>query len=283
MRKIFLSALFLLPLVTFSQRLHLNLFGGFTNYQGDIQEKVFTLDQSNGAFGAGLKYDLTNHFSLRGGFMYGKASADDKQNKPSLQLRNLNFQTKILEGNLMVEYTLFDLYERRLSPYAFAGVALYHFNPYTYDTLGQKYFLKPLSTEGQGLEDYPDRDHYRLTQFALPLGGGLKYRLSDNVVIAYEIGLRKLMTDYFDDVSKTYVAPDVLMAARGPVAVELAYRGDELKTGNPIYPAGGTMRGSEKQKDWYYFQGIQLSIGLGSGNGVFGSGKGRISCPGKVL
>ena len=274
MKKIFFCIILCFPVVTFSQRLHLNLFGGITNYQGDIQEKVFTLDQSNGGFGAGLKYDLTNHFSVRGGFMYGKASADDKQNKPSLQARNLNFQTKILEGNLMLEYTLFDLYEKRLSPYAFGGVALYHFNPFTYDTLGQKYYLKPLSTEGQGLDAYPDRKPYRLTQFALPFGGGLKYRLSDNIVIAYEIGLRKLMTDHFDDVSTSYVDPNLLVAARGAAAAELSYRGDEIKNGSPmIYPVPGTMRGSAKQKDWYYFQGIQLSIGLGTGNGgVFGIG-----------
>src|SRR4051794_25323966 len=132
MKKVVCIGLFSLPFALFAQ-LHLNLFGGFTNYQGDIQEKVFTLDQSNGGFGAGLTYDLTRHFSLRAGFMYGKASADDKRNKPSLQVRNLNFVSKIYEVNLLGEYNIFDLSEKRFSPYMFAGIAAYHFSPYTFD------------------------------------------------------------------------------------------------------------------------------------------------------
>src|SRR5215210_5820061 len=138
MKKLIFILVVFSPLLSFSQGLHLNLFGGFANYQGDLQEKPYTFEQSNGAFGAGIKYDLTRHFSLRTGLMYGKVSADDKRNKPSLQLRNLNFQTKILEGNLLAEYNLFDLDEKRFTPYAFAGIAVYHFNPYSYDTLGIK-------------------------------------------------------------------------------------------------------------------------------------------------
>src|SRR3954465_8702077 len=99
MKKLVLIGLSCLPLTLCAQSLHLNLFGGFTNYQGDMQEKVFTLDQSNGGFGAGLTYDLTSHFSLRGGLMFEKETADDKRNKPSLQERNLNFGSKIYEAN----------------------------------------------------------------------------------------------------------------------------------------------------------------------------------------
>jgi opacity protein-like surface antigen len=280
-----LSALFL-PLLSFSQRLHLNLFGGFTNYQGDLQEKPLTFQQANGGFGAGLKYDLTPHFALRSGLMYGKVGADDKRNQePALRRRNLNFQSRVLEGNLMLEYTLFDLAERKFSPYAFAGAALYHFNPFSYDTLGNKHFLRPLSTEGQGLEIYPDRQPYKLTQFAIPFGGGVKLRVSDNVVIAYEIGLRKLSTDYLDDVSRTYVDRDVLLAARGINAVEMSYRGDELKDGNTTYPDAGTLRGGAKQKDWYYFQGININIGLNLGKFSKYSrpGRSRLDCPDGVL
>jgi len=43
-----------------------------------------------------------------------------------------------------------------------------------------------------------------------------------------------------------------LLAARGQTAVDLAYRG------NGAYPVGGTLRGSEKNKDAYYF--VQLTL-----------------------
>lgn len=269
----------LFPACLFSQRLHLNLFGGFSNYQGDLQGKPFTLEQSNAALGAGLSYYFTDHFSLRAGFTSGKVEANDKLNKPSLQLRNLSFHSAVTEGNLLAEYDLFNLYEKKLSPYVFGGLAVYHFNPYTYDTLGNQILLQSLSTEGQGLAQYPDRKTYKLTQFSIPFGGGLKLRISDNVVVAYEVGLRKLFTDYIDDVSTTYADQALLAAAKGPKAVEMAYRGGEVKNGNRAYPAAGTLRGNPKLNDWYYFHGISISIGLSTGS----SGRSRFSCPGGVL
>src|SRR5215210_5168157 len=150
------------------QKLHGTIFGGFANYYGDLQNKPFTLDQANGVFGVGAKYDLTNKISIRSGIMYGKISASDARNKAALHFRNLSFQSRILELNVLGEYTFFDMQERQLSPYVFGGIAMFHVNPYTYDTLGNKHFLKPLSTEGQGLSQYPDRKPYKLTQFAIP-------------------------------------------------------------------------------------------------------------------
>jgi hypothetical protein len=282
MRKLF-SLFLLFPVVlSAQQRLHLTLFGGFSNYQGDLQEKAITLDESNGAFGAGLKYDITSHTAIRSSFVYGRIEGNDKLNSASLQPRNLSFQSKIFEFNLLGEYTIFDLSEKRFSPYVFGGIALLRFNPYAYDTLSNKVFLKPLSTEGQGLAAYPDRKPYKLTQFAIPFGAGIKYRINENAVLGYEFGLRKTFTDYLDDVSKTYVDPVALALERGPKAVEMSYRGGELKTGNPVYPADGSIRGGSKFKDWYYFSGITLSIGINTGNGSFfgnGNGKGRTDCP----
>jgi len=285
MRKLLLVCLLFPFILSAQNRLHVTLFGGFANYQGDLQDKPFTLDQSNGAFGAGLKYDITSHIAVRSSFNYGRVQGDDKINKPSLQVRNLSFQTKILELNLLGEYTLFDLDQKRFSPYVFGGIALFRFNPYAYDTLGNKLDLKPLSTEGQGLSAYPDREPYKLTQFAIPFGAGIKLRINENAVLGYEIGLRKTFTDYLDDVSKTYVDPSALALERGPKAVEMSYRGGELKTGNPTYPADGEIRGGAEFKDWYYFTGITLSVAINTGNKSFlGSGKrkSQTGCP-KVL
>ena len=273
-----LFLMLLLPVFTSAQnRLHLTLSGGFSNYYGDLQSKPLTLDQAHGAFGAGVKYDITNHFSVRGGLFFGKVSADDKKNKASLQPRNLNFHSRIFEGNVMAEYALFDLQEKQFTPYAFAGVALFHFNPYTFDSTGGKFYLQPLGTEGQGLSQYPDRKFYKLTQLAIPFGAGIRLKVSEKVTLAYEFSLRKSFTDYLDDVSTTYVDVNALNVARGPKAVELSYRGGELKDGDPTYPADQTVRGGAKSKDWYYFSGITATFGIG--NLLLGEGKGRTSCP----
>jgi hypothetical protein len=284
MRKLFLLAL-LIPTLSNAQKLNLDLFGGFSNYQGDIQEKRFTTNQAKGAFGIGLKYNLTDHFALRANFTYARVEAADRQNKTLiLQQRNLSFESKITEGSLLLDYNILSLENHTITPYVFAGLALFHFNPFTYDTLGNKIFLKPLSTEGQGLAPYPDRKEYHLTQLSIPFGAGIRWRVSSNVILSYEVGLRRTFTDYLDDVSTTYVDEATLLAAKGPKAVEMAFRGGELKTG-AIYPADGIVRGSSKFKDWYYVSGITVSIGLGGGgDGYRGSGnnRGRISCP-KVL
>ncbi len=60
--------------------------------------------------------------------------------------------------------------------------------------------------------------------------------MSESVVLAWEIGFRKTFTDYIDDVSTFYVDKTVLQNAKGPVAVELAYRANELKGGDQTYP-----------------------------------------------
>jgi opacity protein-like surface antigen len=249
-----LSLIVLIPVLASAQnQLNLTLSGGFANYYGDLQSKPLTLDQAHGAFGIGLKYDLTNHFAVKGGLFYARLSADDKNNKASLRPRNLNFHSRVFEFNAMAEYALFSLQERRFTPYAFGGLALFRFNPYTFDSTGTKYFLQPLGTEGQGLSVYPGRKPYKRTGIAIPFGAGLRLRVSEKVTLAYEFSLRKTFTDYLDDVSTTYVDPNVLAAERGAKAVELSYRGGELKNGDPTYPAEGAIRGGANSRDWYYF------------------------------
>jgi opacity protein-like surface antigen len=280
--KKFLALALLLPTMLHAQW-HINLFGGISNYSGDLQNKMFTTDQSYGAFGVGAQYDFTQHISALSGFNYGHVAAADKFNKPDLQPRNLSFQSQIFEWNLMGEYNLFDLAEKRFTPYVFAGIAIYHFNPFAFDTLGRKVYLKPLSTEGEGLSQYPNQKPYNLTQFAIPFGAGIKLRVTSNVTLSYEIGFRKLFTDYLDDVSTRYADQTILLNAKGPEAVELAYRGNEVKSGSATYPVAGTVRGNPKNKDWYYFSGIRISIGLNSLTNKIVNRKGVIDCPKKVI
>jgi opacity protein-like surface antigen len=258
-----------------AQKLHLNLFAGVSNYSGDLQDKRFTLSQSNFAGGIGASYDLSDHVAVRSGITFASLSANDKYGRNAL--RNLNFTSRLMEINAGVEYYITPLGTHSLTPYVFGGIALYHFDPYTRDTSSAKYYLEPLSTEGEGFID--GKNNYNLTQFAIPFGAGVKLSLSDNVNVGMELGYRKLFTDYIDDVSGNFVDQSILLANRGSKAVELAFRGDELKNGSS-YPPAGTVRGSAK-KDWYYFAGFTASFRLFTGNGL-GSGSGRHSkygCP----
>ena len=280
--KPFLLACLLIPGLAQSQRWHVDVTGGMSNYSGDLQAKYFTLDQSNFAFGAGAQYDITRNLSLRSMISLMKVGASDQFNRPNLQFRNLSFQSNIIEWNLLGEYTFFDITRSKISPFIFAGIAAFHFDPYAFDSTGNKIYLKPLSTEGEGLSEYPGRKPYNLLQFAIPLGAGIKFRVSENIVLAYEIGFRKTFTDYLDDVSTRYVDPAVLLTERGPKAVEMSYRAGELKGGNTTYPADGTVRGGERYKDVYYYTGIRVSIALISHHDP-NFGRGRTDCPKPVL
>jgi hypothetical protein len=264
-------------ITTFSQNLHLTASVGATNYSGDLQLKRYTFQQSHPAVAIGLSYEVSEKFFLRSQLTLGKISANDKFN-PLTAVRNLNFTSSLTEFHVAGEYYLRDLNEYFVSPYIFAGFAVYHFNPYTKDTAGTKYFLQPLSTEGQGF--YSDRKPYSLTQFAIPFGGGIKFALSENIRVGIELGMRKLFTDYLDDVSTTYIDPNLLSTNRGPKAVELAYRESELKNGLPYQT--GENRGSPKYKDWYYFTGITTSIRLGSSNGGSGKSRSKLGCPRRI-
>ncbi len=279
MKMIFLC-LALIPGMMQAQRWHVNLTGGLSNYSGDLQDKAYTFDQSYFAFGAGAQYDITRNFSVISNIMVMKIGASDQFNAPDLVFRNLSFQSHVLEWNLLGEYTFLDITQKKFSPFVFAGIAVYHYDPYAYDTLGRQVYLHPLSTEGEGLAQYPDQKPYALTQFAIPFGAGIKFRVSENVVLAYEVGFRKTFTDYIDDVSTRYVDLAILQNAKGAEAVEMAYRGNELKGGAP-YPAAGTVRGSAKYKDMYYYSGIRVSIAiLTKGDGYYG--RGRTDCPSPV-
>jgi hypothetical protein len=286
MRKLFLLGFTIACIQEINaQKLHLDLFGGFSNYQGDLQEKRFTTQQAKAAFSIGAKYDITEHFSLRTNLSYAAIAANDKYNhQADLRARNLSFESKITEANLLLDYSLFSLEDRKLTPYVFGGIAVFHFNPYAFDSAGHKVYLKPLSTEGEGLAAYPNRKPYSLTQVAIPMGAGIRWRFSDNIILSYEIGLRKTFTDYLDDVSTNYVDQFTLASAKGAKAVEMAYRGGELKAG-PAYPAAGSIRGGAKFKDWYYFSGLTVSIGIG-GKHPFGAlkhGRGSTACPKRVM
>lgn len=248
MKNLFLL-IFFIPIAAISQDFHFSPRIGLMGYQGDLKAQPFTISQSKPMFSVGARYDLTQHIMARSYFTYGSLTASDKKGTAAMQQRNLDFETKIFDWELGAQYNILNLNYHWWTPYVFAGVGLYHFNPYTKDAAGDKYFLKPLSTEGQGF--ITGMNNYSLTQFNIPFGFGVDRLLSEDHRFGLEFGYRYLLTDYLDDVSNSYVTEADLLNAKGPKAVELAYRGDEVN-GNH-YPSSGDIRGNPKSKDGYYY------------------------------
>lgn len=282
MKNLLLACLALPAFLTaHSQGFNIDLYGGIANYNGDLQGKRLSFDNAGPAVGLGLSYDITGKIAVRGVASYMKIAGSDASagSSKDLSTRNLSFKSSVWEAQLALEYTFLDLEERSISPYVFAGIAAFHFNPYAFDTAGNKVFLRSLATEGQGLPQYPEKELYKNNQFAIPFGGGFKFAINSKMKLGIELGLRKLFTDYLDDVSGTYADSAILAAARGPQAAAFAFRGGEIN-GTASYPAEGSVRGNPKNKDWYYTTGIKLSYNLGGmGNGGGSGRKKGMGCP----
>lgn len=244
------------PLFTAAQNFHFAVRLGMAGYNGDLKASSSPLSQNNFMASLGARYDLSEHFSARSYFTMTKLRADDKKGNAGMQLRNLNFQTKLWEWELTAQYNIFNLNNKWWTPYVYAGVGIFHFNPYTKTPENRTLYLRPLSTEGQGFVQ--GVSPYAKTQFCLPIGFGGTYALDEDLRVGLEFGYRKLFTDYLDDVSDVYVSETALRAARGQTAVDFAFRGDE-KNGT-AYPAAGSVRGNPEYKDGYYYIAATFSI-----------------------
>jgi hypothetical protein len=248
----------------------LGLFVGKMNYQGDLNPSSFKFSHSKPTVALNIRQSFNRWLSLKGGFAIGSIEAADRYNRDYLKKRNLSFYTTIKEASLSLETSLLDLSTTRFTPYVYGSVSLFHFNPWAYDNSGKKTFLQPLSTEGQGLSQFPKQKSYKLTEINIGFGVGARYAINDNMNIGVEFSQRKTFTDYLDDVSSIYVDKNVLMQAKGPKAVEMAYRGDELPGGS-AYPNHGEQRGTPSEMDWYYFFGINIEMKFSAFKKFFGN------------
>ena len=245
------------------------------NYAGDLQEKKITTTGGSYGLTVGGTYQFNGHILANLNLTYGQVGASDANNGPKYFYRNLNFKSNIFETAVTLEGDLFDIRSStsgdysnsdagftRITPYAFVGLGIFNFDPYTTYN-GQKVYLPPLKTEAEA-------EPYSLWKPVFPFGIGLKYAVSDDIVIAGEIDYRKTTTDYLDDVS-TYHFVDTTTFTN-PLARTLSYRADEIA--GTKYPFYG-QRGNPKKKDNYYAFMIKVTFTFGEGTSLFKYGYGN--------
>ncbi|MES1214453.1 MAG: DUF6089 family protein [Bacteroidota bacterium] len=247
---------FILPIIGSAQNFHFSVRAGASSYNGDLKKKSFSFSQASFIGSIGAKYDLTEHLTARTYFSLTSLNGDDKKGNAFMQTRNLNFKTKLLEWELGAQYNFLNMNDSWWTPYVYAGIGVFHYNPYTKDENGSKTFLKPLSTEGEGIVAGVKK--YSLTQFSIPFGFGAERSLNEDMKVGLELGYRKLFTDYLDDVSNVYADQATLLAAKGQKAVDLAYRGDEVGAGP--YPAANITRGNPNSKDGYFYIAVTYTL-----------------------
>jgi opacity protein-like surface antigen len=221
-------------------------------------------------YAAGLRLEAT----------FGQVAADDKilakvkETTFGRYERNLSFRSNITEFSAVAELHPFYIFGNynddnsadppRFSPYLLAGVGFFSFKPQA--QIGNTWVdLQPLSTEGQGFAEYPDRKQYKLNQMNIPLGLGVKYELNDLINLRAEFVYRKLNTDYLDDVSTTYVDPTLyanyFTGSKLQNALLLNDRQYELDPTHITQP--GDQRGNSKNNDAYFSFNIKASFIFG--------------------
>ena len=239
---------------------------GAAQYFGDLNPNP-RFNTPNLAAGAFFKKNFGGYVALRVAASYAFLAYSDRLNTYNefMYRRNLSFNTNIWEGAIQGDFNFFKYIPgsnfHRFTPYITFGIGIFDYNPYTYYQ-GQKIYLRPLGTEGQGSSAYPDRKPYGSMAVCFPLGVGVKYSLSREVNIGFEVLYRFTTTDYIDDVSKTY-APNAQPQTlpNGQPTLWYALEDRSYETGEPI-GIQGRQRGYSNQKDSYLTAQFSVSFNL---------------------
>ena len=185
---------------------------GAGHYFGDLNTRA-KLNRPKIAAGIFFRKNFGNYIAARIVANYAQLGYSDIYNTHNefMLTRNLSFNTNVWELSLRGDFNFFRFLpgdpEFNFTPYVSLGVGVFSYDPYAY-LQGQKYFLRPLGTEGQGSSLYPDRKPYSSMAICFPIGVGIKYAFNERFNIGLEITHRFTTTDYLDDVSKTYVGSD---------------------------------------------------------------------------
>lgn len=249
---------------------------GTANYLGDLTDGNKLFSQSGLSFTGGLVYDIYPKLNARLDIGYQKVKGSDSKSNGAHKSRNLSFESDVIDVSAALEYSLLDLNTYKFTPYVSAGIGVMFFSPYAYSSTGTKQKLRELGTEGQGFAGYPNL--YSKADIQVPLGVGLKYVLSNRVLLQFEFNYRITGTDYLDDVSMNRYADKALLDSRNPITSSFAYRGNEVGAGP--YPAKTNRlpRGNPDSKDAYYTTQLKVGYRLSS-SGSAKSGKDGVKLP----
>ena len=255
---------------------------GGSNYMGEFTDGYMPLwNKTKFAGGLICRYNYGPYLTFKGTAIYGKIEGSDKNFASDAYRgrRNLSFKSDIVEFSVQAEWNIRGYEQTKASygwsPYLFAGVSVFRFNPkaqFNYQSYmmdaslqaqdGDWIELQPLGTEGQETTKFNDKRRYSLTQLSVPVGLGAKWQLDDYWAFGFEFGVRKTFTDYLDDVSSIYVDNIIVGGASGPMAVALKDR--SMEVGQTPFE-NGDVRGNAATKDWYVIGGLTLTYRIHGG------------------
>ena len=240
---------------------------GLGHYFGDLNTRA-NITHPKFSAGAFFLKQFNNYIGLKVAANYTQLGYSDRYSDNLTQKRrNLSFNTSIWELSVSGNFNFFNYYPGaegyNYTPYISLGVGVFSYDPYTY-LGGQKYYLRPLATEGQGNAAFPERKSYGTMALCLPIAVGMKFSLTEDINMFAEIGYRFTNTDYIDDVSTTYAGSSAFPnLTNGQPSAAFLLQDRSYETGTPI-GIKGRQRGNSQQKDAYLISQIGVSFNLSS-------------------
>jgi hypothetical protein len=260
------SALFAQQSITQEGEFGLSL--GAAHYFGDLNTRAH-INRPKIAAGLFFRKNFSNYIALRVGANFAQVGYSDVYNDHNefMQRRNLSFNSNIWELAVQGDFNFYRFMpgedQYRFTPYITFGLGIFNYDPFAYFN-DEKYFLRPLGTEGQGDTSYPDRKQYSTMALSVPFGVGFKYSINERMNIGFEIVHRFTNTDYLDDVSKTYVDPAIFPPNPDGSASPAYFLQDRSYETGPRIGGKGVQRGNSKQRDQFATAVLTLSFNLQS-------------------
>lgn len=241
---------------------------GAAHYFGDLNTRAH-LNRPKFAATAFFRKNFGNYIAVRVGASFAQLGYSDIYNDHNeyMQKRNLSFNSNVWELAVQGDFNFFRFMPGEpgynFTPYVTFGVGVFNYDPFAM-LQGQKHFLRPLNTEGQGTTLYPDRKPYGSMAFSIPFGAGVKYCINERINVGFEIVHRVTGTDYLDDVSKTYIDPSVFPTLpNGDPSPAYLLHDRSYELGEPI-GLPGRQRGVQTQKDQFATAIFYISFNLQS-------------------
>lgn len=239
---------------------------GGAHYFGDLNPSA-ALNRPKIAAGAFFRKQFGNYVGLKIAANFARVGYSDTYSDNEFQRRrNLSFNSNIWEFSVSGDFNFFKFFPGysaySYTPYVSLGVGVFSYDPFAY-LANQKYYLRPLGTEGQGSAAYPDRKPYGTMSLCIPAAVGFKYNLNPTVNVFAEVGYRFTGTDYIDDVSLTF-APDAFSPLpNGDPSPAFLLSDRSYENGQPI-GIKGRQRGNSSQKDSYAVALVGVSFNISS-------------------
>ncbi|UYQ92469.1 DUF6089 family protein [Chitinophaga horti] len=241
----------------------LGFTAGGAHYFGDLNTR-YALNATKPTVGVYYRKYFNDYVGARLHFRYAQLGYSDVYNTNDFQRsRNLSFNSDIFELGAQGDFNFFRFEpgseEYRFTPYFTGGISMFHYNPYALYQ-GNKYFLQPMHTEGQGMAAYPDRKPYGLFSYAWLIGGGVKYSINHRLNLGVEVLYRFTGTDYLDDVSTTYIGVEnFALNPAGQPSMAAILQDRSAAVGETIGVAG-RQRGNSRDRD--HFATIEITFGI---------------------